>query len=218
MRARALQLLARIPGQAPATIGAAVKDADADIRIVGLRMARQLPASAVEAAIQKPRASADGSTILGNLSVGVRNAAAVVSVLDIVKKLANDPSAQVRRECAIALRHSSSADAPALWATLARQHDGKDRWYLEALGIGADQQQEKFFAAWLASVGDKWNTAAGRDLVWRSRSGKSASMLATLITAKDVTPQDKARYFRALDFLSGPEKEQALAEIATGGL
>ncbi len=184
MRARALQLLARIPGNDKAVVAAAVKDKDADIRITGLRMARTLKHD----------------------------------VIPLVRQLANDPSAQVRRECAIALRHNPSADAPGLWSLLAQQHKGEDRWYLEALGIGADKQQEKFFGAWLAQVGERWNTPAGRDIVWRSRSPKSAALLAKLITAKDATPQDKDRYFRALDFLSGPEKEQALAEIATGGL
>jgi putative membrane-bound dehydrogenase-like protein len=141
-----------------------------------------------------------------------------LDVIPLVKQLAKDPSAQVRRECAIALRHNESPDAPKLWAQLAAKHDGKDRWYLEALGIGADKQEEKFFAAWLASVKGNWNTPAGREIVWRSRANKSVPMLVKLITAKEATPADKDRYMRALDFVSGPEKEQALLEIATGGL
>src|SRR6185436_20363346 len=91
-----------------------------------------------------------------------------LDVIPYVKRLVNDPSAQVRRECAIALRHHSSAEAPKLWATLARQHDGKDRWYLEALGLAMDRQENKFFEAWLAEVGQQWNTPAGRDIIWRS--------------------------------------------------
>src|SRR5207249_1012793 len=124
----------------------------------------------------------------------------------------------VRRECAIALRHSESPQAAQLWAKLAAQHDGKDRWYLEALGIGADKQEEKFFAAWLDEVKGNWNTPAGRDIVWRSRSTNSVPMLVKMITAKEATPQEKDRGMRALDFINGPEKEQALLDIATGGL
>src|SRR5262249_18777492 len=63
----------------------------------------------------------------------------------LVRRLVHDPSAQVRRECALALRHCKSADVPDLWAELAMQHDGKDRWYLESLGIGADKQWDAFF-------------------------------------------------------------------------
>jgi len=141
-----------------------------------------------------------------------------MNLIPFAQRLVKDPSAQVRREVAIALRHNESPEAPKLWAQLAAQHDGKDRWYLEALGIGADKQEEKFFAAWLDSVKGEWNTPAGRDLVWRSRATKSIPMLVKLITAKEATPADKDHYLRALDFISGPEKEQALIEIATGGL
>jgi putative membrane-bound dehydrogenase-like protein len=135
-----------------------------------------------------------------------------------VKRLAKDPSPQVRRECAIALRHSQSPEAPKLWTTLAQQHDGKDRWYLEALGLSADRQEDKFFAAWLATVGDKWNTPAGRDIIWRSRSTKAPPLLAKLATDKNTPANEKPRYVRALDYIKGPEKEAALLEIATSGL
>ena len=184
MRARALQLLARIKGDERKYVEAALKDSNSDIRIAGLRIARALK----------------------------------LDVIPYVKQLAHDSSAQVRRECAIALRHNESPEAAKLWATLAAQHDGKDRWYLEALGIGADKQEEKFFAAWLDQVNGNWNTPAGHDIVWRSRATKSIPMLVKLVTAKDATAPDKDRYMRALDFINGPEKEQALVDIATGGL
>jgi putative membrane-bound dehydrogenase-like protein len=135
-----------------------------------------------------------------------------------VKSLVRDPSPQVRRECALALRHSSSPEAPKLWAQLALQHDGKDRWYLEALGIGADKQWDKFLDAWLAVVGDKWNNPAGRDVVWRSRSPKTPALLVKIINDKTVGAQDRDRFFRSLDFLSGTEKDAAMAELALGGL
>jgi len=92
-----------------------------------------------------------------------------------------DPNAQVRRECAIALRHNSSPEAAMLWAELAMQYDGMDRWYLEALGIGADGQWDKFFDAWLTKAGDRWNSPAGREIIWRSRSSKSPALLVKII-------------------------------------
>jgi putative membrane-bound dehydrogenase-like protein len=141
-----------------------------------------------------------------------------MDVIPLVQQLAKDSSPQMRRECAIALRHNKSEEAPKLWATLAQQHDGKDRWYLEALGIGADHQEDRFFAAWLGVVGDNWNTPAGRDIIWRSRSAKAAPLLAKLATSKEIAASDKPRYVRALDYIKGPEKEAALVEIATSGL
>jgi hypothetical protein len=181
MRARALQLLARIKGSEPKYIQQAVKDSDADIRITGLRIARELK----------------------------------FDVVPWVKLLARDTSPQVRRECAIALRHNPSLEAPKLWAQLALQHDGADRWYLEALGIGADGQWDKFFDAWLAQAGDKWNTPAGRDLIWRSRSKKTPTLLAKIISDKSLSAQEREHYFRSFDFITGPEKDAALVQLLT---
>ena len=184
MRARALQLLARIKGSEKKYIEAALADKDSDIRITGLRIARSLK----------------------------------MDVLPYVKQLARDSSAQVRRECLVALRHNQSPEAPRLWVTLATQHDGKDRWYVEALGIAMDKQENKFFDAWLAEVGDKWNTPSGRDIVWRSRANKAPALLAKVITDKNTSAKDKERFMRSLDFIKGPEKDAALVEISTAAL
>ena len=141
-----------------------------------------------------------------------------LELVSLVSKLVNDPSPQVRRECTIALRHEPSALGAQLWAELASQHNGEDRWYLEALGIGAQGQEDRYFSAWLAKVGDDWNNSAGRDIVWRSRSAKAPALLVKILGDKSVPETEKARYFRALDFIEGPEKDEALVELLTGDL
>jgi putative membrane-bound dehydrogenase-like protein len=135
------------------------------------------------------------------------------SVIPVVQKLVRDSSAQVRRELALALRHQTESEAPSLWAELAMQHDGKDRWYLEALGISADGQWDAFLAAWQKQVGDKWNTPAGRDIIWRSRARQTPMLLAKIVTDPNTPPETQPRYFRAFDFLNGPEKDAALKSI-----
>jgi hypothetical protein len=161
-----------------------LKDADPDLRITGLRIARERK----------------------------------LDVIPYVRMLLKDPSPQVRRECAIALRHHASPEAPRLWAQLALQHDCKDRWYLEALGIGADKQWDNYLDAWLGEVGDKWNTPTGREIIWRSRGRKTAGLLVKIINDKSTPEQERPRYFRSLDFITGPEKDAAMAELALGGL
>ena len=127
---------------------------------------------------------------------------------------ATDSDPEVRRELAIGLRHSKSPEAAAkIWAELAAQYDGKDRWYLEALGIGAGLNWDACLAAYLAKVGDKWDTAAGRDIIWRSRAKQTPTLLAKIIKADSTKEEEQPRYLRALDFLSGPEKEAALKAI-----
>ncbi|SDK29388.1 putative membrane-bound dehydrogenase domain-containing protein [Catalinimonas alkaloidigena] len=142
---------------------------------------------------------------------GLRAARQVhASPLPYVKQLVNDPSPQVRREAALALYHQKAPEAAQLWADLAAQHDGKDRWYLEALGIAADGQWDRFFTAWKNQVGNEWNTPAGRDLVWRARTEAAVPLIVALATDPATSSDESPRYFRALDFQQGPATRKAL--------
>lgn len=178
MKARAFWALVKMPG-GDKYIADAVKSSNPDIRIAGLRAARELNAN----------------------------------VTGLVAQLVNDKDPQVRRECAIALHRNKSQDAPKLWADLAAQHDGKDRWYLEALGIGAADQWDSFFAAYLQKVPDPLQSAAGRDIVWRARTDKSLPFLVKLATDESTGFKSRLRYFRAFDFNPSPAKTNALLGI-----
>ncbi len=92
-RARALWLLSKIEGRGEYYIDQALQDDDPNIRITGIRAARQLD----------------------------------IDIIPYIERMVKDPSPQVRREAAIALRHNDSPESPNLWAVLAAQHDGQDR-------------------------------------------------------------------------------------------
>ncbi|WP_044173438.1 PVC-type heme-binding CxxCH protein [Flectobacillus major] len=139
-----------------------------------------------------------------------------LDVIGYVKNLVNDTDPQVRRECAIALHLSKSPEAPALWAQLASRHDGKDRWYLEALGIGADENWDACFKAYLGLVQNPNASLAGRDIVWRSRGESSVRLLASLATDASVDLKNRLRYFRAFDFVKGKNKSDALLDMLKG--
>lgn len=139
-----------------------------------------------------------------------------VDLLEVASMLSKDESPQVRREVLVALRFLKGDAANKLWASLAMKHDGKDRWYLEALGIAADLDWEGRFSAWLGMVGDQWNTPAGRDIVWRSRSRSAPALLAEILLDKNTKEEEQPRYLRAFDYHSGPEKEAALEAILLG--
>ncbi|HKH94847.1 MAG TPA: PVC-type heme-binding CxxCH protein [Gemmatimonadaceae bacterium] len=178
-RARALWLLARIPGRGARYLSEASRDADPNIRITALRATRRI----------------DGD------------------VIAMAERLVRDPSPAVRREVAIALRHNQSRRAGALWAGLAQQYDGKDRWYLEALGVAADRQWDRYFGAWLDRIGDDWNTAAGRDIVWRARSSRALPLLEQLAADQATPVADRIRYFRALDFHPAEARQKSLLAL-----
>jgi hypothetical protein len=115
LRARALWALGKLSGHGDEAQQLALSDRDADVRMMGIRLARQLG----------------------------------TPVEKYAAKVVKDASPQVRRELSVALRFDKSTAMPKLWAELAKQHDGKDRWYLEALGIGAELRWSECLAEYM---------------------------------------------------------------------
>ncbi len=178
MRARAFWVLVKMPG-GEKYIAEAINNSNPDLRIAGIRAARQLNA----------------------------NVAGVASLL------AADKDPQVRRECILALHHNKSPEAAAIWTKLATEYDGKDRWYLETLGIGADGQWNKFFDTYLKEIKDPLRSAASRDIIWRARTDKSLPYLQKLAIDPSTDWKLRQRYFRAFDFHKGTAKEKILLQM-----
>ena len=151
-------------------------------------------------------------------AVAVRAARQVpVDLLRIVDELADDPSPLVRRECAIALREIESPRAAEIWTKLAAKFDGQDRWYLEALGIGAHGRWNEFLGAWRARSGD-FRTTAARSLLWRSRAEMTSKHLSEVLADEELNLEEAARLLRAFDFQHKTAiKNAALERLASSG-
>ena len=54
--------------------------------------------------------------------------------------------------------------------------------------------------------------------MWRSRSKLTPGLLVKIINDKNTPEAERVRYFRSLDFITGPEKDKALVELATTAL
>lgn len=161
------------------------------------------------------QAMADGSADIRGLALRLARRHQL-PVEPIAQKLARDASASVRRECAVSLHRLTSAEAVAIWVTLAEQHDGNDRWYLEALGIGERGKESACLAAWLKQTGAQWKTRAGRDIVWRSRAPEAAALLAELLLDPKVAGAEHPRLLRALDFHPAKVREAAVLAVLNG--
>ena len=81
------------------------------------------------------------------------------------------------------------------------------------MGLAAAGQESRFFAAWLKQVGDRWDTLAGRDIIWRSRAPEACAYLARILVDEETPIEDQPRFFRAFDFHVGTAKENALKSI-----
>jgi putative heme-binding domain-containing protein len=122
----------------------------------------------------------------------------------------------VRREIALSLRGAEGIAR--IWAALAAQYDGKDRWYLEALGIGAMGNEDDCLDAWMKMVDNNWNTPAGRNIIWRVRGSQTPAKLAAIIIGNGAADADSPRFLRAFDFLpSSNAKTDALIQLASLG-
>lgn len=141
-----------------------------------------------------------------------------MDIIPYLKQLTTDADPQVRREVVIALRTTKSPEAAQVWTALANQYDGKDRWYLEALGIGADKQWDSFFSTWLKQAGSNpLEKPANRDIIWRARTGQSIPLLAQLASDQSTALDNRLRYFRAFDFNpDGAAKSTALVKMLEG--
>ncbi len=136
-----------------------------------------------------------------------------IDILPIVDLLVHHPSAQVRREAILALRGLKSQEAASRWGEFALQYDGKDRWYLEALGIGAEGNEDASFVAWKKKIGAKWNTPAGKDIIWRSRSKEAMPLMAEII--RTANESEMLRYFRSFDFHKDASKQAVLSKLVS---
>ena len=177
-RARAIWLLGILPEKGESYIKEALEDDDPNMRIIGIRMARQV-----------------------GLAAG-----------PLMEPLLEDPSPEVRRELAISLYQQDSPQAIQQWVKLASQYEGKDEWYLEALGIGAMDKWEACMKALKNEMGEDWVKNQGRDLVWRSRTGTSLTDLADIIQAS-TEEKEISKMFRAFDFHAEAEKETVLKQL-----
>ncbi len=177
VRARALWVLARIANVSE-VIEQAVADPDKDVRITGIRIARQhrIPTSR------------------------------------FVPRLSTDLQPAVWRELCIALREDSSPEMPKYWATLASKYDGKDRWYLESLGIAAMDRWDECLAA-LQSNTQSLDTIARAKILWRARGATAAALQAELLRDPRVSDENISALFRALDFQTKESRDAALKDL-----
>jgi putative membrane-bound dehydrogenase-like protein len=128
---------------------------------------------------------------------------------DFLLPLAADANPQVRREIALAIRYKQM---PAVWETLVENYKSGDRWYLEALGIAAEGFWDVYLPAYLEKAGTGWTESQeATDLVWRSRSANTATLLGELI--KDKKSPENHRYYRALDFQNADAKNVVLKSL-----
>ena len=131
--------------------------------------------------------------------------------------LAADDSPAVRREVALALRDVPLGQCGDVLLKLAEGYDGKDRWYLEALGTACDGKEEAVYPALLAKLGagdpQKWSDAFA-SIIWRLHPAAAVPALLARAQATPLTPTQRKLALDSLAFVKGTEAALAMSVLS----
>jgi putative membrane-bound dehydrogenase-like protein len=203
LRARALWLLSGLGDTGSAAVQEALRDRDPRFRVLGLRVARHAGAD-VLALVQPPRDPAAQPP----------------------PPLLRDPSPHVRREIAIMLRNPDPAvmappylakpqtTPPGVWLdamlTLLEQHDGQDRWYVEALAIAARGREDALYARLRGPIAAVQSPAAVAHLVWAMRPKSAIPDLVATLNDPARSIEERQMAIDTLGAMEWPEAARAL--------
>ncbi len=128
------------------------------------------------------------------------------------RAIAGDPSAAFRREMLLALRDGDPAQVKGLILELAKQYDGKDRFYLEAIGIAVGHHDKARRAIVLADFDKEfpeWNDKVA-NLVWELRPPGIVPLLEKRLADPKLAADQRARI---VDVLATSDDKDAGATL-----
>ncbi len=144
---------------------------------------------------------------------------ASADVLVYARQLASDSSPAVRREVALAMRDVPLDECRDVLVQLATGFDGRDRWYLEALGTACEGKEDGLYSLLQQKLGApplEWDERyAG--LIWRLHPSGAIEPLAIRALSGDLTKQQRKQATDTLAFIQAPGAAEAMIEIATQG-
>jgi putative heme-binding domain-containing protein len=143
------------------------------------------------------------------------------SVLSEAGVLARDASPAVRREVALAMRGTPFSQSRDILMALAAAFDGKDRWYLEALGTGADGNESALYSALLSSLPARgpldWNERFAA-VAWRLHPVASVDAFAARAAASQLPAEARQQALVALGFINDASAARAMATLTRSPL
>lgn len=150
----------------------------------------------------------------------IRRTDGAIDDLPYARKLANDPAPEIRVEAAQAMRYRSFEEARDILVAVACQYDGKDRSYLESLGIGAGHHTEELWKA----VGQKlqpgepakWSDTFAL-LTWRLMPEAAVPSLKIRAVAANLSEAQRKLAVDSIAFIKSKASADALMDLAADG-
>ncbi|MDA7915922.1 NPCBM/NEW2 domain-containing protein [Verrucomicrobia bacterium] len=137
-------------------------------------------------------------------------------VLSMAKNLVKDPSPAVRREVAVSLRDLPAAKKLPLVLQLFADIDVKDRTYLEACGLAAEDIEDKVWSHLAKSAGAplSWSPAFTK-ITWRLMQEASVPALIERVKSTRLSEEDRKFAMESLAFIGTKEAVHVIADLAT---
>lgn len=136
-----------------------------------------------------------------------------INILPLCEMMANDQSAFIRREVAIALRDSSLDAKKNTLFHIAKQYDGKDRWYLEATGAAMEKNADFWYDTLKTAMGNSnpadWSDAM-KDVAWRLHPPAAVNDFVQIINSNKSDAALKKKMITGLAFVKTKEAAEAM--------
>jgi putative membrane-bound dehydrogenase-like protein len=139
----------------------------------------------------------------------------VPDILPLARQISNDNSDFVRREIAVAIRDTPLVKKKDILLSLARKYDGKDRWYLEALGAAMEANADTWYQE-LKTIWSQQNVEPSQwkqvmaDFAWRLHPASSTNDLAARANDILLSLEERKRMITALAFVNDKAAANAM--------
>src|SRR5262249_29243953 len=128
---------------------------------------------------------------------------------------AGDKSTAFRREVLLSLRNADPAKCKAVLYALARQFDGQDRFYLEAVGIAVghwDKERRDIFLKDFDKEFPEWNDKVA-DLVWELRPPCMMPVLGQKLADPKLSAAARSRIIDILALSDDPAAGKTMLDV-----
>lgn len=138
-------------------------------------------------------------------------------ILPYAKKMAADKNSGVRRDVALSLRDLPAEKTKSIFAELAKKVNPDDKNAIEAIGLGAANQESEIWLAIKAALKPgspaDWDARFVR-LTWRLWPAAAVSDLKTRALSKKLTHKERAFAVESLAFIDDRKSVDAMLDLA----
>ncbi|MEM9236500.1 MAG: PVC-type heme-binding CxxCH protein [Verrucomicrobiota bacterium] len=137
-------------------------------------------------------------------------------VYSAAAKLAADPSPAIRRDAALAMRGLPADKAAPVLITVAKGWDGKDKNYLESIGLGAENQEPAVWTAMKSALASpdplEWSDEFAR-ITWRLWPSTAIEDLKSRATSSDLPKEKRDFAVESLSFIDDAAAADAMFSL-----